>query len=629
MEDILTQRFNYATITVFKDYSKISDKKKSLNSKSVDLDVFDDEEEKIQVTKPINEFNIFFEDFNKPKIGRIVEFPEKMGKRKTRFFYGESGINEQTTVNYAFRNFQTRNDRHIKRHYGNPFSEITVNTIERSIRRHGDKVTIKVYRHTSHRGFNNIYFRKSTNVQSVTFNTVTGNFTTLSMNKESKSKHTLFRTNNFGFLVQAFKGGGILDMRQSLDEKSVLFDDYTKTFSNSDFVFQIDKVFKLNQNIVFNGKWFVQLMLERFVELKKIKVSNDYGYWIANFYPTEKFLKKNERKLVASILDMFQIKSKITIKIMHDNNKIDIHTFARLCYFFGDNFSKYIGSIDRTHFNNMIYGTETLGGPNKFHFANEMKRDDFEISNIEKENIVKIINNVKPKLSGFEGLLPRETPIKSRFVDELYDHFNMIKKLRKYDNSLYLKSKTYDDFHNEHMELSKMISFIKKGWVIEYKFADDMVDDVEKPIDLKIDLGDDKFGDITFYPHILKREEEYDEEGRFMHHCVASYSDKERSIIVSLRTEDKQDRITCEFHCQDGSLLQARLFCNRQPPADMLLALDVLKPKMTKYARLGILHSLDRKKVPIKINGVEVIPEKKEVKPDHLFDRLFQPNNQF
>ena len=629
MEDILTQRFNYATITVFKDYCKISDKKKSLNSKSVDLDVFDDEEEKIQVTKPINEFNIFFEDFNKPKIGRIVEFPEKMGKRKTRFFYGESGINEQTTVNYAFRNFQTRNDRHIKRHYGNPFSEITVNTIERSIRRHGDKVTIKVYRHTSHRGFNNIYFRKSTNVQSVTFNTVTGNFTTLSMNKESKSKHTLFRTNNFGFLVQAFKGGGILDMRQSLDEKSVLFDDYTKTFSNSDFVFQIDKVFKLNQNIVFNGKWFVQLMLERFVELKKIKVSNDYGYWIANFYPTEKFLKKNERKLVASILDMFQIKSKITIKIMHDNNKIDIHTFARLCYFFGDNFSKYIGSIDRTHFNNMIYGTETLGGPNKFHFANEMKRDDFEISNIEKENIVKIINNVKPKLSGFEGLLPRETPIKSRFVDELYDHFNMIKKLRKYDNSLYLKSKTYDDFHNEHMELSKMISFIKKGWVIEYKFADDMVDDVEKPIDLKIDLGDDKFGDITFYPHILKREEEYDEEGRFMHHCVASYSDKERSIIVSLRTEDKQDRITCEFHCQDGSLLQARHFCNRQPPADMLLALDVLKPKMTKYARLGILHSLDRKKVPIKINGVEVIPEKKEVKPDHLFDRLFQPNNQF
>jgi len=45
---------------------------------------------------------------------------------------------------------------------------------------------------------------------------------------------------------------------------------------------------------------------------------------------------------------------------------------------------------------------------------------------------------------------------------------------------------------------------------------------------------------------------------------------------------------------------------------------------MVKYARLGILHSLEKKKVPVKINGIEVIPEKKEVKPDHLFDRLFE-----
>jgi hypothetical protein len=60
-----------------------------------------------------------------------------------------------------------------------------------------------------------------------------------------------------------------------------------------------------------------------------------------------------------------------------------------------------------------------------------------------------------------------------------------------------------------------------------------------------------------------------------------------------------------------------------------MLAIEQLKPKIVKYARLGILHSLEKKKVPVKINGIEVIPEKKEVKPDYLFDRLFQPNNQF
>ena len=42
MEDIITQKFNYATITLFKDYSKLIDKKKSLNSVSTNLDLFDE-----------------------------------------------------------------------------------------------------------------------------------------------------------------------------------------------------------------------------------------------------------------------------------------------------------------------------------------------------------------------------------------------------------------------------------------------------------------------------------------------------------------------------------------------------------------------------------------------------------
>ena len=110
----------------------------------------------------------------------------------------------------------------------------------------------------------------------------------------------------------------------------------------------------------------------------------------------------------------------------------------------------------------------------------------------------------------------------------------------------------------------------------------------------------------------MKREEEYDEEGRFMHHCVASYSDKEKSIVISIRTENKQDRVTCEFDCQTGTLIQARHFCNNQPPADIEMAVDKLKEKTKIYARMGILHSLDKKKVPIKINGIEVMSEHRE-----------------
>jgi hypothetical protein len=633
MEDIITQKFTYATITVFKDYCKIIDKKESLSSMGVDLDSLDDGDDDVfESAKRLIKFTI--DDMRRPTVGRTTEFPEKVGKRKTKFFYGVPGINERTIINYAIRNFETRDDRHIKKYYGSPFSEITVNTIERSIRRHGDKITIKVYRHHSHRAFNNIYFRKSTSVESVTFNMCNGNFTTLSINKSGRKTTKTFRTNNFNFLEMQFKDGGILSMRKSLGDDSVLLKEYNETFNNTDFIFEIDKVFNLNQNFSFNGTWFCQLMLERFVELKKIKVSNNYEYWIKKYYPTEKFLKKNDRKLIASILDLFEIKSKITIKLMHENSKMDINSLARLCYFFGDNFSKYIGSIETRHFlNTSNESSYSDGGHPKFKFAKEFKNHEFQISNNEKENIVKILNNLNCEVKGYQRIIlthEKETLINPRFVGDLHDHFNMIKKLREFIPDLQLRAKNIDDFDKEHVELSKMMKFIKKGYVIEYRFADKMVEDVESPIKVKINLSDDEskpeWVTPEYYPHILKREEEYDEEGRFMHHCVASYSDKDRSIIISVRTDDGKDRVTCEFDCQTGNMIQARHFCNAQPPADIALAIEQLKRKATTYARMGILHCIESKKVPVKINGIEVIPEKKEPIAQSTFDRLFEPH---
>jgi hypothetical protein len=41
---------------------------------------------------------------------------------------------------------------------------------------------------------------------------------------------------------------------------------------------------------------------------------------------------------------------------------------------------------------------------------------------------------------------------------------------------------------------------------------------------------------------------------------------------------------------------------------------------------MGMLHSLDKKKVPVKINGVEVIPEIKE--PKRISDVMFGMRNE-
>jgi len=587
MEDILTQRFHYATIIPYKDYSKLCDKNHSINTFINSLHVLD---------------GLFLAENTSTNIkGTIFSLPEKRGKKRTHYFHSENNEEqEKFQLNYLYtgkdHSFDTIKDNQIKRHFGNPFSDITINTVERSIKRHGDKVTIKVYEGHKKRKLNAIYFKKMFNVSSITFNLVTGNFTTLFISKGSKlPAQKQFRTNSFNSLKKILlKTSGLFEKRD-INENSNVYDLYHESFN--DVEFQNVTVDSLGLDH-FSKDFFTKIMT-KFVYVKKIKVSNDYEFWIENFYPTEKYLKKNERKLMASILDMFKIKSKITIKLIHDNTKLDIFGLSILCYLFGDKYSKYVGNINPKFFKKSNVEKMKDYIPIKNTFIKDKSTHGYVLTDNEKENIVKIINS-------------------SEFIDfdfvqhELLDHFNMIKKLRTYTSDLQMRARTYIEFKKEHSELTKQMSLIKKGWVTEYIFVDRMILEVEKPINVEIELPDGEQTLDIFYPYILKRDEEYDEEGSFMHHCVATYSDKKSSIIISIRTKDGLDRTTCEFDCQTGKIIQAKHFCNKQPPPEMELAIEELKDKTEYYARIGLLHSLEQKRVPVKINGVEIVVEDRE-----------------
>jgi hypothetical protein len=616
MGDIIRQRFRYAEITTYKDYCTLSEKKPYNGTTfNNDLDELEDLDE------------ISFMSWatpNKPKIGRIVTLPKKRDKRKTHQFYQMSDVEEKIQLNYVYVNkdrnnvFETTEDRHIISHYGRAFSDIKISTYERSIRRNGDKITLKVYRHTKHRNFNSIYFKSFSNVQSITVNTVTGNFTVLVYDKSSKNSRKNFRCNSFTMLDILTGPTGIFQTRDYVAKKSKLYEEFKGIFNDELFLkIAVESLDLKNFNDTIRDD-FRQKFIEQFVDKKKIKVSNNYQFWIKYLYPTEKYLKKNDRKLILSVLDCLQIKSKITNKIIHEYPDTDIVSLSRVCYFLGDNFSKYVGTINKKIFETSKLSSSFIHGNNLKIQIPQYRTHGFTIKDIEKENMIKIINDLV-----VEASMIRRDGIFSRTVSDIYDHFNMINRLREYIPELYLKSKTYKEFHSEHLELSKMMSMIKKGWVIEYKFADEMVSEVEEPIKSynSVDFGKGVTGSdmndyVTIYPHILKREEEYDEEGSFMHHCVASYSNKDLSIIISLRTEDLSDRVTCEFDCSTGVLIQAKHFCNKQPSDSMLRVIERLKPKVTKFARMGILKSIEKRKVPFIVNGVEVI---KQEEPEYLF----------
>jgi hypothetical protein len=606
MEDIITQKFSFATITPLKNYCRLDERETLNHHMRDDLDMLDEVDifQNTIKTSASKSFEIFY----KPSIGRIVSLPEK-NKRKVFFFETKEPIQERFQLKYVlsaeFNSFDTTKDSQIKRHYGNAFSEIKITTIERSVRRRDDKVTIKVYIGHKYRKFNCIYFKKNYVVYSITINIKTGNFTTATISKGRKLTNKRFRVNSFNEIKHIMSG--ILSVNGHIEKSSRLKNEFNEIFNDLTFTTKIQNALSIDLGCISYGKdsnQFFKDLLKLFVKVKKIKVPDgDYEFWLTNLYPTEKFLKKNDRKLIVSVLDLVGLKSKFMVKILHEFPTIDFVGLYTFCQFFGSDFAKYVANINIGVFKNSHRKeTKSTGTLITKGFMLTIKNKKYDLNDSEKENLIKIVNSVDYNETQF---------FSERMVQLFQDHFDMIKKIRDYDSSCSMKAKNMNEFNEEHRELSKIISAIRKGWVIEYIYDDKTISDIESPINAMINLGTEEEPqlsdlNIKLYPFILKREEDYSEEGGFMHHCVATYSDKDRSIIISLRSENQMDRVTCEYDIQTGRCVQERYFCNGQPPTQYILALKYLKGKIEKHARFGTLNWKEKIKVPIKINGVEV-----------------------
>lgn len=69
-------------------------------------------------------------------------------------------------------------------------------------------------------------------------------------------------------------------------------------------------------------------------------------------------------------------------------------------------------------------------------------------------------------------------------------------------------------------------------------------------------------GDITIRP--LQNFAEFFDEGKAMHHCVATYFGRAGSLILSARSGDKR-LATIELDTKDFSVVQCRTVCNKKP----------------------------------------------------------------
>jgi hypothetical protein len=406
-----------------------------------------------------------------------------------------------------------------------------------------------------------------------------------------------------------------------VSNKSTVYDEYINSFNDELFTLKIQESLGLDDvssmSYSTNPENFINDVMNVFVKKKKIKVPNgNYEYLLTKLYPTEKFLKKNDRKLVASVLDMLGIKTKATIKILHEYPNIDIYGFTKFIHYFDNDYAKYIGNINPSTFEKSIRKSNSINGYNDIGIKSIIIREKnkfYGLLDVEKENLIRIVNSFDYNDSN--------SVLSERFIQLVDDHLRMIDRVREFDPTIHLKARTMPEFNVEHRELSKIISAIKKGWVIEYLYDEKVLSDLEKPLDC---LKDENSLHVL-YPYVLKREEDYAEEGTFMHHCVASYSDKDKSIIVSLRTQSGMDRVTCEFDIQSGRCLQQRSFCNANPPSHFEDGLLLLSQKIEQYSRWGTLNWKEKKKVPVKVNGIEIMQELPVVRVMDIFNDVRLP----
>ena len=631
METIITQRFQYATITPFRNYCRISDNKHSANTFNDDIDDLTD-----QSTASL--LNVVHSEF-RSACGRVIYFNEPRGKKKnTKYFFNDNDMGENIQIDFGSKKnnrfFNTTKDRHIKKYFNNPFTEMSIHTVQRSIIQYDNKITIKIYKLKKARDINCRFFNRSSTIRSITINTLTGNFTTSEFHKGSTGKpEKFFRTNSFkklrsiinhpmGFIKCAPPG--------YLTKDEAISEEFRKAMDSFDFNMALSKVLKIDYydysespEILFNQ------LVEKFAKEKKIKMPNgvlrDLLYLM---YPTEKFLKKNDRKLIASLLDYFGIKSKITIRLMHTHPTIHIPELVKLCNLFGDDYQKYLGSMSDDFFDTLTNKTSTGDGWDYSlkTYKTEIDADktniqDHIISDDEKSIIVKILSGKSNELSSISV---------ATFIHSLYDHFRMIKMLSEYGVIIKLRGRNYSEFSEQHQELSRMISSVRKGWVVQYLYDEETLKVLEEPILQRVDVTEypepsefitdlmfkeligkceKKYETRSYYPVVLKREEEYTEEGSFMHHCVAGYANKERSMIISVRTEEDSRRVTNEFNIEDGRLIQSKHFYNAVPPPDFITPLEVVAQRVQNLTRIGKLGWTSKEKVRVKINGIELSDE--------------------
>ena len=450
-----------------------------------------------------------------------------------------------------------------------------------------DKIKLSLFNFCKSRSVGHRYFAKQSNDIHVTFNLKTKNFYITKSTFVNRRRRVSTTKNDFSKIINIINPLKFINTFGGLTHPNPHTQPFVNTLSHTPKVEPTKALVELVEELDVDisvvphdsnspSQLLSETIVKWFIKVWGIKTPNDYTYYLLKHYPGIKKLRKYDMNLIHTILGERGLKGKFYNKLLNREPEINITDLHFLQKTLGDDGLKRIS----THLLAYSKTFEDTKFSQPEHLISEIGYCD-KLSKYEKNNIINIYNTCKDPTS-IGG-----------FIDLMLDHFKIKNKLQGYGILKNIKAKTLDKFNEEHSEWSNLVHECERTTQVNYLYPNDFITHIEKPIELD---GN------KYFVKLLKDDNDYFKEGQIQNHCVRTYLDRYKSIIISVRKnhESGMERMTCEFNEQDKvfeigkdmrgvkgrypTLTQARMKYNNNPTGDWEVIMRLLRKEFLDYS---------------------------------------------
>ena len=401
----------------------------------------------------------------------------------------------------------------FEKNYGNPLCDVTVFRSTFVVEENEDKICLKVFYCGKHRKAGEVFFRKSTKLNYITFNKKTNIFTvgknTEYHKKRGKGKGSVVRRNSFPISLTT---DGYHSFMNGLDD--------TKTY-NLEITEGINVFLsKIGAEKVLNYIGLPMSLFGCLLDKQGVKKPDNWrGYYNVYPKPTKKDYKKYGFKMVDAYMKLNNVSSEKIKKVLHKIQNPCFKSIKMLMDIFGRDFILQRPEEELC----IIFSTKTDDSPFqpvRHYFENFGKRD------MSNSYHIYLLSKTDHNLS----------------THTFYDHVRFFDIISKNEPVKWM-SKTLKEFNAEHTIWSDKVDFYTTGRYSR-QYSNEFVERVSKPI-----ITSDK---ITFNPLVLQSSEDYVNESVHQSNCVRTYQNRPSSLIISLRKEDGE-RASIEYRPSIGT----------------------------------------------------------------------------